>query len=125
MTGFAVASPGTEIPYSTSVPMIRRALMRTEPNRSAPNPVRSGGLVVERPDPVPAEMRGDGLTDLAQRDYLFGRELVEQVGPNGLHMTRGGRPDRLHAGVGEFTHRAAPVGRAFPPADPTGLLHPG
>jgi hypothetical protein len=26
ITGFAVGSPGTEIPYSTSVPMMRRAV---------------------------------------------------------------------------------------------------
>jgi hypothetical protein len=31
ITGLAVGSPGTEIPYSTSVPMIRRAVMTPLP----------------------------------------------------------------------------------------------
>src|SRR5882757_458723 len=124
MTGFAVESPGTEIPYSTSVPMIRRALMRSEPNRCARSPVGSLRLLSEWPTAIAAEMTGQRLADVPQRNDLFRGELVEQIRPDRLYMTRRGGLQRGETGVGELAHRAPAVGRAFSPEYPSGLLQP-
>src|SRR6478752_1296886 len=73
MTGFTPGSPGTEMPYSTSVPMMRRTLS-DDPGRDRPD--------VPGPDPPPVARAARGRR-AAQTVY---RRVAR-------HRPRGDRPD--------------------------------
>src|SRR5690242_17919454 len=115
MTGLAEGSPGTEMPYSISVPMMRRAV--TGPPRERRRTVRA--------EPYGEPSRGRGMMKVqdaaAEQVALFdagGR--VVGVAPRGVvyreGLWHGGTGVLLRSGDGTrvYLHRRAPDKLIFP-----------